>query len=116
VSESEKRELVRLLEYRTLSDFERRRRRLLAIPLSVVPEALERSRKGLPLSTEQYIAANLGFLPPHPGKMPGDLGEGGGLGQRWRARKTDVKQKEGALRQATQGSQLTTNFGTRFNG
>jgi hypothetical protein len=73
VTDSEKRELVKLLEYRTLSDFERRKRRLLAIPLSVVTEALERARKGLPLSTEQYIAANLGCLPPHPGKLPGDV-------------------------------------------
>lgn len=64
MSESEKRELARLLEYRTLLDFQRRKRRLLAIPLSVVPEALERARKGLPLTTEQYIAANLGRLPP----------------------------------------------------
>jgi hypothetical protein len=55
MSESEKRELASLLEYRTLSDFQRRKRRLLAIPLSVVPEALERARKGLPLTTEQYI-------------------------------------------------------------
>ena len=58
-----------LLEYRSLSDFEKRKQRLLAISLSVVTEALERARKRLPLSTEQYIAANLGFLPPHPGKM-----------------------------------------------
>jgi hypothetical protein len=71
MTDSEKRELVKLLEYQTLSDFERRKRRLLAIPLSVVPEALERARKGLPLSTEQYIAANLGFLPPHPSKDAG---------------------------------------------
>lgn len=68
MSESEKRELASLLEYRTLSDFQRRKRRLLAIPVSVVPEALERARKGLPLTTEQYIAANLGCLPSSKGE------------------------------------------------
>jgi hypothetical protein len=70
MTDSDKRELITRLEYRTLSDFERRKRRLLAIPLSVVPEALERARKGLPLSTEQYIAAHLGCLPP-PGSRSG---------------------------------------------
>ena len=40
---SEKRELVRLLEYRALSDFERKRRRLLAIPVDVAAEALIRA-------------------------------------------------------------------------
>ena len=96
MSESEKRELVRLLEYRTLSDFERRRRRLLAIPLSVVPEALERARKGLPLSTEQYIAANFGFLPPHPGKMPGDPGEAAALGRYGGAQNARQAGREGS--------------------
>ena len=67
MTDSEKRELVKLLEYRTLSDFDRRKRRLQAIPLDVVGEAIERARKGLPLTTEQYIAANLGFLPPRKG-------------------------------------------------
>ena len=61
---AEKRELASLLEYRALSDFERRKRRLLAIPFTVVIEAFERDREGLPLSTEQYIASHLGFLPP----------------------------------------------------
>ncbi len=70
MTEGEKRELATLLEYRSLSDFERRKRRLLAIPLGVVPEALERARKGLPLTTEQYIASHLGFLPPNPSKTP----------------------------------------------
>ena len=63
MTDSEKRELVRLLEYRALSDFEKRKRRLLAIPVSVAAEALIRARKTLPLTTEQYIAVNLGFLP-----------------------------------------------------
>ncbi len=66
MTEADKRELAALLEYRSLSDFERRKRRLLAIPVGVVAEALERHRKGLPLTTEQYIASHLGFLPPAP--------------------------------------------------
>ncbi len=65
---AEKRELATLLEYQTLSDFQRRKRRLLAIPFNVIPEALERARKGLPLTTEQYIASHLGFLPPRKGE------------------------------------------------
>ena len=55
--------LLRLFEFRGLSPFERRKRRLQSIPLDVAAKALENARKGLPLSTEQYIAANLGFLP-----------------------------------------------------
>ncbi len=58
-----KQELVRLLEARALSNFERRKRRLQAIPLDVVAQALARARRGLPLTTEEYIAVNLGFLP-----------------------------------------------------
>jgi hypothetical protein len=58
-----KEELAYLLEVRTMSSFERRKRRLQSIPLDVVPEALTRARKGLPLTTEQYIASHLGFLP-----------------------------------------------------
>ena len=58
-----KEELVRLLEVRTMSDFERRKHRLERIPLDVVPEALSRARQGLPLTAEQYIASHLGFLP-----------------------------------------------------
>lgn len=54
MTRAEKQELASLLEYRALSDYERRKRRLLAIPVSVVAEALERARKGLPLTTEQY--------------------------------------------------------------
>jgi hypothetical protein len=56
-------ELVRLLEIRTMSSFERRKRRLQCIPLDVVPEALNRARNGLPLTPEQYMASHLGFLP-----------------------------------------------------
>jgi hypothetical protein len=58
-----KEELVRLLEVRTMSSFERRKRRLQSIPLDVVTEALTRARDGLSLNTEQYIASHLGFLP-----------------------------------------------------
>jgi hypothetical protein len=63
MTDSDKRELIRLLEYRALSDFERRKRRLQSIPLDVLPEALDRARDGLPLTTEQYIVSHLGFLP-----------------------------------------------------
>jgi hypothetical protein len=65
-----KEELVRLLEVRTMSNFERRKRRLQSIPLDVLPEALRRARDGLPLTTEQYIASHLGFL---PGEMEEEL-------------------------------------------
>jgi hypothetical protein len=63
MTHSLKEELVRLLEVRTMSSFERRKRRLQSVPLDVVPEALTRARRGLPLTTEQYIASHLGFLP-----------------------------------------------------
>jgi hypothetical protein len=59
----DKLELLRLLEERALSDWVRRRRRLERIPLDVVAEALERDRKSLTLTTEQYVASHLGFLP-----------------------------------------------------
>jgi hypothetical protein len=58
-----KEELVRLLEERSLSNFERRKRRLQSIPLDILPEALNRARDGLPLTREQYIASHVGFLP-----------------------------------------------------
>jgi hypothetical protein len=58
-----KEELVRLLEVRIMSNFERRKRRLQSISLDVLPEALNRARDRLPLTTEQYIASHLGFLP-----------------------------------------------------
>ena len=63
MTRSLKEELACLLEVRNMSSFERRKRRLQSIPLDVVPEALTRARKGLPLTTEQYIASHLGFLP-----------------------------------------------------
>ena len=58
-----KEELARLLEVRTMPNFERRRRRLEGVPLDMVAEALNRARFGLPLTKEQYIASHLGFLP-----------------------------------------------------
>jgi hypothetical protein len=59
----EKRELMHLLEERTLSSFERRKRRLLEIPMSNIYEALSRSRAGLALTKEQFIVASMGFTP-----------------------------------------------------
>jgi hypothetical protein len=56
-------ELAMLLQERTLSNWERRKRRLERIPLSVVTEALRKARKGEPLTLEEYIASHLGFLP-----------------------------------------------------
>jgi hypothetical protein len=67
-----KEELVRLLEERTLSNFERRKRRLQSIPLDILPEALNRARDGLPLTREQYIASHVGFL-PEEGEMEKSL-------------------------------------------
>ena len=64
-----KRELVRVLEVRVLSNFERRKRRLQAIPLDGLAEAIEKARKGLPLTPDQYILANLGFLPGEREKL-----------------------------------------------
>lgn len=52
-----------LLQERTESNWERRRRRLQRIPPEVVVSGLEKARKGQPLTLEEYVAANLGFLP-----------------------------------------------------
>jgi hypothetical protein len=60
-------ELVRLLQERTLSNWERRKRRLERIPLAVAAEALIKARKGEPLTEQEYIASHLGFL---PGEIP----------------------------------------------
>lgn len=56
-------ELLRLLEERTLSNWDRRKRRLERVPLDVAAEALIKARRGEPLTEEEFIAANLGFLP-----------------------------------------------------
>ena len=56
-------ELVALLQERTLSNWERRKRRLERIPLDVAATGMIKARKGEPLTEEEYIGANLGFLP-----------------------------------------------------
>lgn len=63
----EKVELVSLLQERTLSNFERRKRRLEGIPLDITAEALIKARDGEPLTEQEYIASHLGFL---PGEIP----------------------------------------------
>lgn len=56
-------ELVMLLEERILSNWERRRRRLERIPPEVAAQGMIKAMKGEPLTLEEYIGANLGFLP-----------------------------------------------------
>jgi hypothetical protein len=56
-------ELARLLQQRTLSNWERRKRRLQRIPIDVVLSGLVKARNGEPLTLEEYIASHLGFLP-----------------------------------------------------
>ena len=56
-------ELVMLLQERTLSNFERRKRRLQRIPMDVVVSGVTKARKGEPLTREEYVASHLGFLP-----------------------------------------------------
>ena len=63
MTESEKIELMQLLEERALSDFERRRRRLLATPVERVGPAIRKAREETPLTREEFIVVNLGFLP-----------------------------------------------------
>ena len=70
-----KSELVTLLEERTRSHFERRRRRLQRIPLSVVPVALEKDRKGEPLTLQEYIASHLGFMPGELERLEQEAGD-----------------------------------------
>ena len=66
----EKRELLQILEERTMSDWHRRRRRLLAAEARLremgnfnLADIVERARSGKPLTTDQFIVANFGFLP-----------------------------------------------------
>jgi hypothetical protein len=66
---AEKEELVMLLEERTLSNFERRKKRLEAIPLKVVCEAFELIHRGMPVTLEHFVALNLGFLPGERGAL-----------------------------------------------
>ena len=56
-------ELVALLEERTLPLWERRRRRLKRIGVHGLAEAIEKERKGLPLTLEEFVVASMGFLP-----------------------------------------------------
>jgi hypothetical protein len=56
-------ELVMLLQERALSSWERRKRRLERIPPTVAAAGLIKARKGEPLTFEEYVGANLGFLP-----------------------------------------------------
>jgi hypothetical protein len=58
-----KHELVRLLQEITLSNWERRKRRLEGIPPEVAAQGMIKAMKGQPLTLEEYIGANLGFLP-----------------------------------------------------
>lgn len=56
-------ELALLLEEKLKSNWERRKARMERIPLEGVATAVERARKGLPLTVEQYVVTHLGFLP-----------------------------------------------------
>jgi hypothetical protein len=56
-------ELVMVLQERSFSNWERRKRRLERIPLEVAAEGMIKAMKGQPLTLEEYIGANLGFLP-----------------------------------------------------
>ena len=58
-----KAELMMLLQERTLSNWDRRHRRLLRIPMDVVGRAVGKAFRREPLTLEEFIAANLGFLP-----------------------------------------------------
>ena len=63
---TDKVELLELLEQRywaTSNDWKARKRRLEGIPMSTVVAALQKARKGEPLTREEYMAANLGFTP-----------------------------------------------------
>jgi hypothetical protein len=67
MTHEERVELAMLLEESTLSNWERRKRRLERIFPAVHAEALIKARKGEPLTEQEFIAANLGFL---PGELP----------------------------------------------
>ena len=58
-----KAELMMLLQERTLSNWDRRHRRLLRIPMDVVGRAVGKAFRREPLTLEEYIASHLGFLP-----------------------------------------------------
>jgi hypothetical protein len=65
-------ELAKLLEEATLSNFERRKRRLARIPMDVVVSGLLKiSRdRGEPLTLEEFIGTHLGFLPGERERLP----------------------------------------------
>jgi hypothetical protein len=65
-------ELAMLLEEATLSNFERRKRRLKRIPLDVVMSGLLKiSRdKGEPLALEEFIGTHAGFLSGERERLP----------------------------------------------
>ena len=63
MSPEEKQELMELLEVRTLSNFEKRKRRLQQVPTESIADAINRARRGLPLTRQQFIATHLGFTP-----------------------------------------------------
>jgi hypothetical protein len=56
-------ELAMLLEERRLSNFERRKRRLARIPVEVAAEGMLKAHRGEPLTLEEFIGINAGFLP-----------------------------------------------------
>jgi hypothetical protein len=68
-------ELLMLLEERALSNFQRRKRRLEQIPAAVAAAGLIKARKGEPLTLEEYIGANFGFLPDEAVSKRMDEGE-----------------------------------------
>jgi hypothetical protein len=67
-------ELAMLLEEATLTNFERRRRRIKPIPMDVVTSGLLKlsRRKGEPLTLEEFIATHAGFLPGEWVRLPGN--------------------------------------------
>lgn len=76
MSFDEKIELIQLLEERTLSDHERRKRRFLAAHvrlwgidekgkprLTGLTELMTKARDGRPLTRDEYVVVNFGFGP-----------------------------------------------------
>ncbi|NDQ55467.1 MAG: hypothetical protein GZ088_00170 [Acidipila sp.] len=64
MTEQERWELATLLEERTLSNFERRRRRFNAASQSAsFATAITKARKKLPLTVDEYVLSHVGFLP-----------------------------------------------------
>ena len=63
MQDDDKEELMQLLSLRTLPSFDLRLKRMESLPLEDSTEALDRARYGLPLTREQFMLANGGFLP-----------------------------------------------------